>query len=59
MPAWGQGDVATVRRGHRDRTEVTLLGKREVIELALHREGSANTMAVAEAIHAVLGRMAE
>ena len=43
-------DVARVRRGHVDREEVTRSQGREVVELALHREGSANTIAVADAI---------
>jgi HAE1 family hydrophobic/amphiphilic exporter-1 len=43
-------DVATVRRGHRDREEITRSQGAEVVELALHREGSANTVAVAEAV---------
>ncbi|MFQ5669901.1 MAG: efflux RND transporter permease subunit [Acidobacteriota bacterium] len=43
-------DVATVTRGHRDRQEITRAGGREVVELALHREGSANTVAVAAEI---------
>ena len=47
-------DVADVRRGHRDREEVALLGGQQVVELALHREGSANTLAVAAAVRAAL-----
>jgi HAE1 family hydrophobic/amphiphilic exporter-1 len=43
-------DVATVRRGHRDRQEITRNDGREVVEIALHREGSANTIAVAQEI---------
>lgn len=43
-------DVARVERGHRDRDIITRSGQREGIELALHREGSANTMKVAAAI---------
>jgi len=43
-------DVAEVRRGHKDRDVITRAGGREVVEIALHREGSANTMAVAAAV---------
>jgi len=50
-------DVARVRRGHRDRQEIVRAGGREVVELALHREGSANTLAVAGAIREELGRL--
>ena len=37
-------------RGHRDRQEITRSQAREVIEIALHREGSSNTIAVAAEI---------
>ena len=41
-------DIATVERGHKDRDIITRNMGREGIEIALHREGSANTIAVAE-----------
>ena len=50
-------DVARVERGHRDRDVITRNGEREGVELALHREGSANTMRVAAAIRAELVRL--
>ncbi len=50
-------DVATVRRGHRDRDEITRAFGRETIEIALHREGSANTIEVAAAINAALAAL--
>ncbi|UCF68428.1 MAG: efflux RND transporter permease subunit, partial [Acidobacteriota bacterium] len=50
-------DVAEVRRGHRDRDEITRSAGREIVEIALHREGSANTIAVAQAIRAELGSL--
>ncbi len=50
-------DVATVTRGHRDRDEITRSGGREVVELALHREGSANTVAVSAGIQAELNAL--
>jgi len=43
-------DVARVFRGHRDRDEITRLGGREVVEVDLHRQGTANTVAVALAV---------
>jgi HAE1 family hydrophobic/amphiphilic exporter-1 len=43
-------DVAEVTRGHRDRVEVTRSEGLENVELALHKEGSANTVRVARAI---------
>ena len=47
-------DVAQVTRGHRDREEITRFGGTEVVEIALHREGSANTLAVSAAIREAL-----
>ena len=44
-------DVAEVFRGHRDRDEITRLGGREVVEIDLHRQGLANTVAVARAVN--------
>ena len=43
-------DVARVFRGHRDRDEITRLGGHEVVEIDLHRQGTANTVAVAKAV---------
>ncbi len=43
-------DVADVRRRHRDRDEITRADGREAVEIALHREGSANTVRAAAAI---------
>ncbi|HVS01400.1 MAG TPA: efflux RND transporter permease subunit [Thermoanaerobaculia bacterium] len=50
-------DVADVRRWHRDREEISRLQGKEVVELALHREGSANTVATAEALRAELDEL--
>ncbi len=50
-------DVAEVRRGHRDRVEVTRFDGRESVELALHREGSANTVFAAKEIDKELDRI--
>ncbi len=44
-------DVANVYRGHRDRDEISRLGGAEVVEIALHRQGLANTVAVARAVN--------
>ncbi|MEO1574750.1 MAG: efflux RND transporter permease subunit, partial [Pseudomonadota bacterium] len=40
-------DVATVSRGHKDRVAVTRLDGRESVELAIYKEGDANTVQVA------------
>ena len=47
-------DVATVRRGHRERVEITRVDGKECVELALHKEGDANTVEVARAVRAKL-----
>jgi HAE1 family hydrophobic/amphiphilic exporter-1 len=43
-------DVATVRRGHRERTEIARVRGTECVELEIHKEGDANTVAVARAV---------
>jgi HAE1 family hydrophobic/amphiphilic exporter-1 len=52
-------DVARVFRGHRDRDEITRLGGREVVEIDLHRQGTANTVAVARAVEERLEELRE
>lgn len=52
-------DVARVTRGHRDREEITRADGGEVVEIALHREGSANTVAVAAAAREEIARLAD
>ncbi|HET6583667.1 MAG TPA: efflux RND transporter permease subunit, partial [Nannocystaceae bacterium] len=44
-------DVATVRRTHRERETITRLGQDEAVELAIYKEGDANTTQVAAALH--------
>ena len=48
------GDVATVERTAKRREVVTRFGGREAVELALYKEGDANTVAVAKAVRARL-----
>jgi len=43
-------DVARVYRGHRDRDIITRSRGEEAVEIALHREGSANTITVARTL---------
>jgi HAE1 family hydrophobic/amphiphilic exporter-1 len=56
-------DVASVTRGHRDRDEITRSNGAETVEIALHREGSANTIAVSasvlEELEELRGQMSE
>ncbi len=44
-------DVAEVTRGHRERETITRVDGRESIELGLYREGDANTVRTAAAVH--------
>jgi len=44
------GDVATVVRGHKRREVITRFGGREAVELAIYKEGDANTVHVAQAL---------
>ncbi|MGD2113527.1 MAG: efflux RND transporter permease subunit [Acidobacteriota bacterium] len=52
-------DVATVERTHRRREIITRFGGREAVELALYKEGDANTVAVAKAVRQRLERIRE
>ncbi|MGH7575151.1 MAG: efflux RND transporter permease subunit, partial [Longimicrobiales bacterium] len=47
-------DIADVRRGHKRREVVTRFGGGEAVELALYKEGDANTVQVARAVLARL-----
>ena len=47
-------DVATVTRGHKRREVVTRFGGEEAVELALYKEGDANTVRVARAVRSRL-----
>ena len=48
------GDVAEVVRGTRERDEITRTNGQESVELAIYREGDANTVTVARDLHARL-----
>jgi len=50
-------DVAEVTRGHKLRDVITRFGGREAVELALYKEGDANTVSVARAISTRLERV--
>ncbi|MCA9637917.1 MAG: efflux RND transporter permease subunit, partial [Myxococcales bacterium] len=50
-------DVATIKRAPKEREELALVGGREAIELAVYREGDANTVAVADAVLTSIGRL--
>lgn len=50
-------DVATVVQSHKERQAVIRVGGREAIEMAIYKEGDANTVAVAQAVKSELVRM--
>ncbi|HXH27533.1 MAG TPA: efflux RND transporter permease subunit, partial [Candidatus Polarisedimenticolia bacterium] len=50
-------DVAEVVRGHRQREVITRFDGKEAVELALYKEGDANTVSVARAIQRRLDRV--
>ncbi len=43
-------DVADVRQGYKERESIIRLGGKEAVELAIYKEGDANTVATADAI---------
>jgi len=45
------GDVADVRRGAKEREEITRVNGRESVEIAIYKEGDANTVNVARVLH--------
>jgi hydrophobic/amphiphilic exporter-1 (mainly G- bacteria), HAE1 family len=45
-------DIAEVRQGHKEREAIIRLGGQEAVELAVYKEGDANTVAVADAVKA-------
>jgi len=53
------GDVASVYRGAKQREEITRVGGRECVELAIYKEGDANTVTVARKTRARLAGLAE
>jgi HAE1 family hydrophobic/amphiphilic exporter-1 len=43
-------DIATVQQGYKEREAIIRIGGREAVELAVYKEGDANTVAVADAV---------
>lgn len=52
-------DVATVTRGHKEREAITRIDGRESVELAVYKEGDANTVQVARRVSSRLERIRE
>ncbi|MEE9533939.1 MAG: efflux RND transporter permease subunit, partial [Acidimicrobiia bacterium] len=50
-------DVARVNRGHKQREVITRFGGQESVELAVYKEGDANTVQMARSVHARLERV--
>jgi HAE1 family hydrophobic/amphiphilic exporter-1 len=50
-------DVATVEQGHKEREAIIRIGASEAVEVAIYKEGDANTVAVAEAVKQALRDM--
>lgn len=52
-------DVATIERGYKDREAITRVGGQESVELAIYKEGDANTVQVADRIDRRLQKLRE
>jgi HAE1 family hydrophobic/amphiphilic exporter-1 len=52
-------DIAKVIDGEKQRTDITRINNNEAIELAIYKEGDANTVNVAKAVNAKLALMAK
>lgn len=50
-------DIAEVRLGHKERDSITRIDGREAVEIAIYKEGDANTVAVAESVERRLSRL--
>lgn len=50
-------DVATVHRGHKERTAITHVDGRESVEIAVYKEGDESVVDVAKRVHAHLDRI--
>ncbi len=53
------GDVATITRGHKEREMLSRVEGKEAVELALYKEGSANTVHVARSVKRRLDQLDE
>ncbi len=52
-------DVATIRRGARDREIITRIDGREAVEIAIYKEGGTNTVTVADEVHRRVAALGE
>ena len=51
------GDIASVRQGHKEREAIIRIDGKEAVELAIYKEGDANTVATADAVQARLAQL--
>ncbi|KFN52342.1 hypothetical protein N790_00805 [Arenimonas malthae CC-JY-1] len=60
-PGGGQAirlrDIATVTQGYKEREAIIRIDGREAVELAIYKEGDANTVSVADAVKVTLERL--
>jgi HAE1 family hydrophobic/amphiphilic exporter-1 len=52
-------DIATVTQGYKEREGIVRIDGREAIELAIYKEGDANTVSVAQAVNAAVAKLAD
>ncbi len=52
-------DIAQIIDGEKERTDITRVNNNEAIELAIYKEGDANTVTVAKAVNAKLAELEE
>jgi HAE1 family hydrophobic/amphiphilic exporter-1 len=52
-------DIATVSQGYKEREAIIRLGGQEAVEMAIYKEGDANTVAVADALRVAINRLQE
>ncbi|MGB6138457.1 MAG: efflux RND transporter permease subunit [Shewanella sp.] len=50
-------DIAVISDAYKERSDITRIGETESIELAIYKEGDANTVAVAKKLHAELANI--
>jgi HAE1 family hydrophobic/amphiphilic exporter-1 len=50
-------DIAVISDAYKERSDITRIGELESIELAIYKEGDANTVAVAQKLHAELAQI--
>ncbi|GGP39392.1 efflux RND transporter permease subunit [Shewanella saliphila] len=50
-------DIAVISDAYKERSDITRIGEMESIELAIYKEGDANTVAVAKKLHAELANI--